>query len=77
MFDNAEFGISSRDAQAMAPAARKLLENSFLALLDSGIDYRMKNVGVYTSGVNHEITSVTEPVSCSPPIESAVLTCAG
>ncbi|TFK24574.1 hypothetical protein FA15DRAFT_756455 [Coprinopsis marcescibilis] len=60
MFDHVEFGISSRDAQAMAPATRKLLENSFLALLDSGLDYRRKRVGVYTAGTNIEMTNVAE-----------------
>jgi acyl transferase domain-containing protein len=66
MFDNTEFGISSRDAQAMAPATRKILENCFLALLDSGIDYRTRNVGTYTSGIAHEILTVSEPVSPLP-----------
>ncbi|KDR73164.1 hypothetical protein GALMADRAFT_158296 [Galerina marginata CBS 339.88] len=60
-FDNVEFGISSRDAQAMAPATRKLLENSFLALLDSGIDYRMKKVGCFTSGTSIDLMNVSEP----------------
>jgi len=46
----------------MSPAARKLLENSFLALLDSGIDYRMKKVGVYTSGTSIDLLNVSEPV---------------
>ncbi|KAG2004326.1 CurK protein, variant 2 [Coprinopsis cinerea AmutBmut pab1-1] len=61
LFDNVEFGISSTDARAMAPATRKLLENSFLALLDSGIDYRSKRVGVYTAGTSIELTNVAEP----------------
>ena len=63
MFDNTEFGISSRDARALAPSTRKLLEMCFLALLDSGIDYRARNVGCYTSGTSFDITTVTEPVS--------------
>ncbi|KAL6298494.1 putative polyketide synthase [Sparassis latifolia] len=61
MFDNIEFGISSRDAYHMAPSTRRLLENCFLALLDSGIDYRTKNIGCFTSGISHEITNVCEP----------------
>ncbi|KAF4610126.1 hypothetical protein D9613_010407 [Agrocybe pediades] len=60
-FDNVEFGISSKDAQAMAPASRKLVENSFLALLDSGIDYRTKRVGVFTSGTSIDLMNVSEP----------------
>ncbi|KAJ7123111.1 hypothetical protein C8R44DRAFT_735702 [Mycena epipterygia] len=43
LFDNLEFGLSTRDTRAMAPATRKLIEHSFLALLDSGIDYRGRN----------------------------------
>ncbi|KZT12695.1 uncharacterized protein LAESUDRAFT_668561 [Laetiporus sulphureus 93-53] len=60
MFDNVEFGISSRDARLMAPVVKKLLENCFLALLDSGIDYRMKNVGCFTSGNAFDLLSVTD-----------------
>ncbi|KAL6298480.1 hypothetical protein BKA93DRAFT_830667 [Sparassis latifolia] len=61
MFDNVEFGISTRDARYMAPVTRRLLENCFLALLDSGIDYRMKNVGCFTSGNSFDLTNVSEP----------------
>ncbi|KAF8154856.1 hypothetical protein B0H34DRAFT_540683 [Crassisporium funariophilum] len=61
LFDNVEFGISSKDAQSMAPATRKLLENSFIALLDSGIDYRMKNIGCFTSGTSIDLSNVSEP----------------
>ncbi|CCM02247.1 uncharacterized protein FIBRA_04328 [Fibroporia radiculosa] len=60
MFDNVEFGVSSRDARAMAPATRKLIENSFLALRDSGIDYRMKNIGCFTSGTSIDLGTVTD-----------------
>ncbi|PCH33723.1 hypothetical protein WOLCODRAFT_94052 [Wolfiporia cocos MD-104 SS10] len=59
-FDNVEFGISSRDARGMAPGTRKLLENCFLALLDSGIDYRARRVGCYTSSTAFDIMSVTD-----------------
>ncbi|EGN93605.1 hypothetical protein SERLA73DRAFT_63646, partial [Serpula lacrymans var. lacrymans S7.3] len=61
LFDNVEFGVSSRDARIMAPATRKLLESCFLALLDSGIDYRAQNVGCYTSGISFDLTNVSEP----------------
>ncbi|KAJ7278022.1 putative polyketide synthase [Mycena rebaudengoi] len=55
LFDHVEFGISSRDAHAMAPVTRKLLENTFLALLDSGIEYRKQPVGCYMSGNSVEL----------------------
>ncbi|OSX62618.1 hypothetical protein POSPLADRAFT_1141091 [Postia placenta MAD-698-R-SB12] len=61
LFDNVEFGISARDARTMAPATRKLVEQCFLALVDSGIDYRNRNVGCFTSGTNLELTNVADP----------------
>ncbi|KAJ7046120.1 putative polyketide synthase [Mycena alexandri] len=51
LFDPAEFGITAKDAKAMALGTRKLIETTFLALLDSGIDYRGRNVGAYMSAV--------------------------
>ncbi|OCH84204.1 putative polyketide synthase [Obba rivulosa] len=66
LFDNVEFGISSRDARTMAPVTKKLLENCFLALLDSGIDYRMRNVGCYTAGNSFELSNVTDPDEYEP-----------
>ncbi|KAJ6515504.1 putative polyketide synthase [Mycena sanguinolenta] len=60
-FDHAEFGISSKDAYAMGLSTRKLLEHSFLALLDSGIDSRGQDVGVYMAGTAFDILSVAEP----------------
>lgn len=75
MFDNVEFGISSRDARGLAPATKKLLETSFLALLDSGIDYRSRNIGCYTSATSFDITNVSEPVSCSPSHCITLSTC--
>ena len=62
-FDHFEFGVSAKDARAMSVATRKLLEQSFLALLDSGIDYRGQNVGCFMSAVSFDITSIVEPVS--------------
>ncbi|KAK0504545.1 putative polyketide synthase [Armillaria luteobubalina] len=50
-FDNVEFGIPNKVARAMAPSTRKLIEHAFLALLDSGIDYRSRDVGCFMSGV--------------------------
>lgn len=45
--DHVELGITSKDAKAMSVSTRKLIELSFLALLDSGIDYRGQNVGCF------------------------------
>jgi acyl transferase domain-containing protein len=61
-FDHAEFGISAKDVYAMGLSTRKLLEHSFLALLDSGIDSRGQDVGVYAAGTAFDIQSVAEPV---------------
>ncbi|KAH7906790.1 hypothetical protein BJ138DRAFT_1071251 [Hygrophoropsis aurantiaca] len=61
MFDPVEFGISVKDARAMALSTRKLIELSFLSLLDAGIDYRGRNVGCYASGTAFDILSIAEP----------------
>ncbi|KAJ7629670.1 thiolase-like protein [Mycena polygramma] len=53
-FDYQEFGISAQDARSMSVSTRKLVELAFLSLLDSGIDYRGKNVGSYMSGIIHD-----------------------
>lgn len=68
MFDNLEFGVSQKDARAMAPSTKKLLQTSFLALLDSGINYRTRNVGCYTSGILWEGVGVPDPVSGKNPL---------
>lgn len=47
----------------MTVGTRKLIELAFLALMDSGIDYRGRNVGCYASSVAFDIRSVAEPVS--------------
>ncbi|KAG7091814.1 hypothetical protein E1B28_008217 [Marasmius oreades] len=59
-FDHLEFGISNRDAHGMSLSTRKLLESSFLALLDSGIHYRGQNVACYTASI---MDTVIDPVS--------------
>ncbi|KAJ6457120.1 hypothetical protein C8R47DRAFT_995908, partial [Mycena vitilis] len=51
-FDYVSFGISQKDARIMPFAARRLIEITFKALLDSGIDYRNQPVGCFTSGSN-------------------------
>lgn len=65
LFDNVEFGVSVKDARAMAASTRKLIEHSFLALYDSGIDYRSRNIGCFTAGSVYSITNVSETVSYS------------
>ncbi|KAH7925399.1 polyketide synthase [Leucogyrophana mollusca] len=60
LFDHLEFGITSKDAKSMAVSTRKLIELSFLALLDSGIDYRGRNVGCYTSGIPFDLLTVAD-----------------
>lgn len=65
LFDPVEFGITSKDARLMNLGTRKLIETTFLALLDSGIDYRGRNVGCYMSAVAHDIFSVSGHVSVS------------
>ena len=62
-FDPVEFGITSKDAKLMNLGTRKLIETTFLALLDSGIDYRGRNVGCYMSAVAHDMFSVSGHVS--------------
>ncbi|THU95611.1 hypothetical protein K435DRAFT_859397 [Dendrothele bispora CBS 962.96] len=61
LFDNVEFGVSLKDARAMAAGTRKVIEHSFLALYDSGIDYRTQNVGCFNTGSFYDITTVAEP----------------
>ncbi|KAF7373671.1 Reducing polyketide synthase FUB1 [Mycena sanguinolenta] len=61
LFDHVEFGISAKDARSMSVSTRKLIELSFLALLDSGIHYRGQRVGCYTSGIPFDILTVADP----------------
>ncbi|KAJ7046113.1 polyketide synthase [Mycena alexandri] len=60
LFDHFEFGISSKDAVSLGVGTRKLLEHAFLALLDSGIDSRSKNVGAYTSAIAFDLLSAAD-----------------
>ena len=64
-FDFLEFGITSKDARAMPVSTRKLIENAFLALLDSGIVYRGQNIGCFMSGIAHDMFTLSGPVSGS------------
>lgn len=65
LFDPTEFGITNKDARLMSLGTRKLLKTAFLALLDSGIDYRGQNVGCYMSAVAHDIFAVSGHVCAS------------
>ncbi|TFK49392.1 hypothetical protein OE88DRAFT_1662947 [Heliocybe sulcata] len=59
LFDYFEFGITGKDAHVMPVSTRKLIETTFLSLVDSGIDYRGKNVGCYMSGVAHDLFAIS------------------
>jgi len=62
LYDHIEFGISAKEVKNMALSTRKLIEHSFLALLDSGIDYRGRDVGCYMSGVSADAPVFADPV---------------
>ncbi|KAJ7195057.1 hypothetical protein GGX14DRAFT_677404 [Mycena pura] len=49
-FDNISLGISTKDARMTPYGARRLLDLSFQALQDSGIDTRRRNIGCFMSG---------------------------
>ncbi|KAF9541628.1 ketoacyl-synt-domain-containing protein [Agrocybe pediades] len=61
MFDHVEFGITAKDAKNMALSTRKLIEHTFLSLLDAGIDYRGKNIGCYMSGTTADAPLFSDP----------------
>ncbi|KAJ7659066.1 hypothetical protein DFH06DRAFT_990014, partial [Mycena polygramma] len=49
-FDNISLGVSTRDARVIPYSARRLLDLSFQALLDSGIESRGRKIGCFMSG---------------------------
>ncbi|KAJ7204324.1 thiolase-like protein, partial [Mycena pura] len=51
--DTTALDMSAEDARAMPFAARRLLQLSFEALQDSGIDYRTRTVGCFMSGTSN------------------------
>ncbi|KAJ7779717.1 hypothetical protein B0H16DRAFT_1299877, partial [Mycena metata] len=51
--DTVGLGISAKDARVMSFSARRLMEKSVEALLDSGINYRNQRVGCFMSGTSH------------------------
>ncbi|KAJ7695179.1 hypothetical protein B0H17DRAFT_1198868 [Mycena rosella] len=71
LFDATEFGIGSKDARGMAVGTRRLIELSFLALLDSGIDYRGRSVGCYAAATAYSITTFADPAEFESPMSLA------
>ncbi|KAI0737718.1 hypothetical protein C8Q80DRAFT_1222755 [Daedaleopsis nitida] len=59
LMDHMEFGISAKDARYMPISVRKLIEVTFLALYDAGVNYRGHNVGCYMSGTAYDIFGVS------------------
>lgn len=53
-FDNIEFGIGNKDGRSLVMATRKLIELSFLAMQDAGIEYRGKKIGSFMCGTSTE-----------------------
>lgn len=53
-FDYVEFGISNKEAKRLLASSRKLVELSFLAMLDSGVQYRGKRFGSFMCGTGIE-----------------------
>ncbi len=59
LFDFLEFAVASKDAVLMPLSTRKLIETTFLALLDSGIHYRGQNIGCFMAGVGHDLYALS------------------
>ncbi|KAF5356753.1 hypothetical protein D9756_006516 [Leucocoprinus leucothites] len=51
-FDYSSFGLSSADAKVMPNSARRLMELSFYALQDAGVQTRGQAIGCFMSGNN-------------------------
>ncbi|KAJ7609191.1 hypothetical protein DFH06DRAFT_1247461 [Mycena polygramma] len=70
--DAAAFGISARDARVMPFTTRRLIELSFDALSDSGIDYRKRKIGCFMSGIsNFEVSGALSTEGSFASIPSA------
>lgn len=67
-FDNVEFGVGNTDAKSMTATTRRLIELSFLALLDSGINSRGQKIGSFMTGTNieHFVPVSTFSISLAP-----------
>ena len=69
-FDNIEFGIGNKDGRSLVTATRKLVELSFLAMQDAGIEYRGKKIGSFMCGTSTEHWT---PVSALCPSHNVTL----
>ncbi|KAF7371227.1 Polyketide synthase [Mycena sanguinolenta] len=70
--DSTAFGISIKDARIMPFAARRLMELSFEALLDSGVNYRRQKVGCFITGSgNFEVSGAVSTDGSFASIPSA------
>ncbi|KAF8180698.1 hypothetical protein K438DRAFT_1976521 [Mycena galopus ATCC 62051] len=71
--DAVALGISAKDARVMPFTARRLLELSFEALSDSGIDYRGKQVGCFMTGPNNfEVSGAVNTGGSFASVPSAI-----
>jgi hypothetical protein len=73
-FDNIEFGIGNKDGRSLVTATRKLVELSFLALQDSGIEYRGKKIGSFMCGTTTEYWTPVSALCPHPSRHVIVLT---
>ncbi|KAF7371222.1 Polyketide synthase [Mycena sanguinolenta] len=70
--DSTAFGISIKDARIMPFAARRLMELSFEALADSGVNYRHQKVGCFITGSgNFEVSGAMSTNGSFASIPSA------
>lgn len=63
-FDYSSFGLSSADARVMPNSARRLMELSFYALRDAGIQTRGQAIGCFMSG-NNDLDMVCSCFHCT------------
>ncbi|KAJ6492293.1 hypothetical protein C8R45DRAFT_1137473 [Mycena sanguinolenta] len=71
--DSSAFGISIKDARVMPFAARRLMELSFEALADSGVNYRRQKVGCFLTGSgNFEVSGAVNTAGSFASVPSAL-----
>ncbi|KAF7358664.1 Polyketide synthase [Mycena sanguinolenta] len=71
--DLTAFGISIKDARVMPFATRRLMELSFEALADSGVDYRRQKVGCFMTGSgNFEVSGAVSTGGSFASVPSAL-----
>ena len=59
----------------MTASSRRLIEISFLALLDSGIDYRGRKVGSFAAGTNAEALANVSQLRIFAPLPHSKRVC--